>query len=147
MSDEHLERAKSVVLDLLGWSASGEYLVEYGVLPSAIPIPTSSTCQFGSLIVIVIVPDHFVTNNLFSPLQVQPSIHFHIPASILWRNTHRCSLPIQSHVTNALLNIGNPLARYQADLYQHAISSPSLSKKRGPVQARRSTLRASRIGS
>ena len=36
MSDEDLERAKSVVLDLLGWGASGEYLVEYGVSPSVI---------------------------------------------------------------------------------------------------------------
>ena len=36
MSDEDLEWAKSVVLDLLGPGVSGEYLVEYGVSPSAI---------------------------------------------------------------------------------------------------------------
>ena len=36
MSDEDLERAKSVVLDLLGWGVSGEYLVECGVSSPAI---------------------------------------------------------------------------------------------------------------
>ena len=36
MSDEDLEWAKSVVLDLLGEGVSGEYLVKYDVSPSAI---------------------------------------------------------------------------------------------------------------
>lgn len=36
MTEEELDRAKSVVLDLLGWGVTPEYLVDYGVSPGAL---------------------------------------------------------------------------------------------------------------
>ncbi|KAL4063338.1 hypothetical protein V8B97DRAFT_2061632 [Scleroderma yunnanense] len=36
MTEEELDRAKSVVLDLLGWGVTPEYLVDCGVSPGAL---------------------------------------------------------------------------------------------------------------